>query len=97
MVVHIYRAISWSGEFGESEEMKPRWWPHPDIPYNQMWPDNQFWLHHVSNQDRKHRNILLRLKHFQVLEGRRVRGYFLYNDCSSIARHSVEVVGDLPL
>ena len=48
MVLHIYRATSWSGEARESAEMIPQWWPHPDIPYNKMWPDNQFWLHHVS-------------------------------------------------
>ena len=48
MVIHIYRAISWSGELRESVEMNPQWWSHQDIPYNRMWPDNQFWLHHVS-------------------------------------------------
>ena len=53
MVLHIYRAISWSGEVRESAEMIPQWWPHQDIPYDQMWPDNQFWLHHVSDQDLK--------------------------------------------
>ena len=95
MVLHIYRAISWSGEVRESAEMIPQWWPHQDIPYDQMWPDNQFWLHHVSDQDLK--NLFPSKPHFQVLEGRKVRAYFLYNDCSSIARHSVEVVEDLSL
>ena len=62
MVIHIYRAISWSGELRESVEMNPQWWSHPHIPYSKMWPDNQFWLHHVSIQDVCKLNISFRTK-----------------------------------
>ena len=94
MVLHIYRAISWSGEIKESAEMIPRWWSHSEIPYSKMWPDNQFWLHHVSIKD-SGRKIFSSQQHLEVLQGQKVRAYFLYNDCSSIARHSVEVVENL--
>lgn len=43
-VVHVYLANTWSGEPSESEEMKPRWFSIKEIPYEDMWPDDIFWL-----------------------------------------------------
>ncbi len=43
-VVHIYTTETWSGEPTESEEMKPYWYKVEDIPYNDMWEDDKYWL-----------------------------------------------------
>jgi mutator protein MutT len=40
----VYGGRSWTGESAESEEMAPRWFAIPEIPYGQMWPDDRYWL-----------------------------------------------------
>lgn len=42
--VNIFLARKWTGEPLETEEMKPQWFKFKDIPYDQMWPDDKFWL-----------------------------------------------------
>ncbi len=42
--VHVFRCQNYSGEIIETEEMKPCWFPNPDIPYAEMWPDDIHWL-----------------------------------------------------
>jgi 8-oxo-dGTP pyrophosphatase MutT (NUDIX family) len=45
--VHVYFCSEWTGEPTESEEMSPKWFPVPEIPYSSMWPDDIFWLPRV--------------------------------------------------
>lgn len=42
--VHCYVARKWKGEPSESEEMKPEWFKISEIPYDQMWIDDKYWL-----------------------------------------------------
>jgi 8-oxo-dGTP diphosphatase/2-hydroxy-dATP diphosphatase len=42
--VHIYTTTQFEGEPAESEEMRPRWFAFGEVPYEDMWPDDQFWL-----------------------------------------------------
>ena len=42
--VHVFLARSWDGDPVESEEMRPSWFSHADIPFHQMWPDDIHWL-----------------------------------------------------
>lgn len=42
--VHIFSADQFEGEPFESEEMKPRWFRHNEIPFDDMWPDDKLWL-----------------------------------------------------
>lgn len=42
--VHIFKLTNFSGEPQESEEMKPQWFHVDDIPYRDMWSDDQFWI-----------------------------------------------------
>ena len=42
--VHLFRVNEFSGEPTESEEMRPQWFSHTDIPFHEMWPDDRFWL-----------------------------------------------------
>lgn len=43
-MVHVYFAESWDGEPKESEEMNPKWFSINEIPFENMWPDDIFWL-----------------------------------------------------
>ena len=45
--VHVYFSEVWDGEPSESDEMKPKWFSTKKIPFNQMWPDDIFWLPEV--------------------------------------------------
>jgi len=43
-IVHIYLLRKWNGIPQESNEMIPKWFDTSNIPYNQMWPDDLYWL-----------------------------------------------------
>jgi len=47
MHVHVFIATSWQGDPIESEEMAPQWFLTDQIPYEDMWPDDPFWLPQV--------------------------------------------------
>jgi 8-oxo-dGTP diphosphatase/2-hydroxy-dATP diphosphatase len=36
--------LEFKGSLTESEEMKPKWFHINEIPYNQMWSDDKYWL-----------------------------------------------------
>ena len=42
--VHVYFCEDWVGEPQETEEMKPQWFLTSDILFDQMWPDDIYWL-----------------------------------------------------
>ncbi len=42
--VFVYFSENWENEPKETEEMNPKWFNIKDIPYNNMWPDDPFWL-----------------------------------------------------
>jgi len=44
MHVHVFQASEWEGEPQESEEMAPKWFSLEDIPYEDMWSDDPYWL-----------------------------------------------------
>ena len=46
-LVSVYFSEEWAEEPQESEEMRPQWFSVSDIPYNDMWPDDKFWLPQV--------------------------------------------------
>lgn len=37
--VNVYTTSEWEGTPEESDEMRPRWFPRDEIPYDQMWAD----------------------------------------------------------
>jgi 8-oxo-dGTP pyrophosphatase MutT (NUDIX family) len=47
MHIHVFIATEWTGEPTESEEMVPEWFNQNKIPFNQMWPDDPYWLPQV--------------------------------------------------
>lgn len=42
--VHIFEVTRYSGEPVESEEMEPKWFTTKEIPFAQMWADDEFWF-----------------------------------------------------
>ncbi len=42
--VHIFKAHNFLGEPSESEEMRPQWFDIDKIPFQEMWPDDVYWL-----------------------------------------------------
>lgn len=46
-ITHVFTSKEWEGEIIESEEMRPVWFPISNIPLDQMWIDDKYWLQHV--------------------------------------------------
>ena len=44
MEVNIFSTDSIEGNPMETEEMLPQWFSHAEIPYPDMWADDQYWL-----------------------------------------------------
>lgn len=49
MYVHVYISDKWEGEPVETEEMAPKWFKVDEIPYENMWQDDEYWLPQVLN------------------------------------------------
>ncbi len=41
---HLFAAEDWTGEPGESDEMRPAWHSIRDLPFEQMWADDPHWV-----------------------------------------------------
>jgi len=41
--VHVFQTRSFTGEAVETEEMLPQWYREQEVPYSQMWLDDQYW------------------------------------------------------
>ncbi len=44
MFVHVFRAEEFSGDPAETEEAKPRWFDVEEMPYDEMWQDDELWM-----------------------------------------------------
>lgn len=42
--VHFFKARSYTGNPEEGREMIPKWFNINEIPYDQMWTDDRYWL-----------------------------------------------------
>ena len=42
--VHFYRATKFLGKPKETEEMRPVWFEQNNLPYNEMWLDDKYWM-----------------------------------------------------
>lgn len=42
--VHIFRAMDFEGDPSETEEMEPKWFALSEIPFEQMWYDDKYWV-----------------------------------------------------
>ena len=41
---HLYTCSKWEGDLKETEEMEPHWFNIKEIPYDEMFPDDKYWL-----------------------------------------------------
>ena len=44
LTFYLYNVYDWEGEIVETEEMKPLWVDISSIPYDNMFPDDRYWL-----------------------------------------------------
>lgn len=44
LIVHVFMCDEWDGEPIETEEMRPQWFKKDNIPYDDMWQDDRYWL-----------------------------------------------------
>lgn len=65
--VHIFKVSRFIGEITESEEMRPKWFEFKEIPYNEMWSDDIYWLP-LFLEGQKFRGRFLFDENDQVLE-----------------------------
>lgn len=65
--VHTFRGDTWEGEPIETEEMKPKWYSVDAIPYDEMWPDDRYWIP-LFLENKKFRTKFLFGEKDQVLE-----------------------------
>lgn len=66
-IVHVFITRKWEGEPVESREMKPRWFPVKEIPYDEMWSDDYLWLPRVLQGEKITAKFSFD-KNYQVLE-----------------------------
>lgn len=45
--VHVFRASDFEGIPQETPEAIPLWTPVDRVPFEEMWADDEFWLHHL--------------------------------------------------
>lgn len=56
--VHAFLVRNWEGEPQESDEMKPKWFNLKDIPFEQMWPADIFWIKEILKGKKVKADIL---------------------------------------
>ena len=54
---HLFSGEGIEGEPEETEEMEPRWFGVHEVPYEQMWQDDRFWLPSILGCDGEGRDI----------------------------------------
>jgi mutator protein MutT len=51
-VAHVFLVTAWEGRPTESAEMRPAWFAVGDIPFEQMWQDDVYWMPRVLTGER---------------------------------------------
>ena len=51
-IAHVFISETWEGEPTESEEMRPEWFDFENIPLEEMWAGDKFWLPNVLNGEK---------------------------------------------
>jgi 8-oxo-dGTP pyrophosphatase MutT (NUDIX family) len=42
--VHVFKLLDFSDNLIETEEMRPQWFFFDEIPFSEMWPDDEYWF-----------------------------------------------------
>ena len=59
IVAHVFVATDYRGTPSETDEAIPHWFDLDQVPYEQMWADDQFWLPGVLRGGKRARAICL--------------------------------------
>jgi 8-oxo-dGTP diphosphatase len=51
-VVSVFVGERWTGEPSRTDEIDPEWFPVDDLPLNEMWDDERYWLPRVLDGER---------------------------------------------
>ena len=43
-LVHVFKAENYSGQPEESDEARPEWFNIDNLPFDDMWPDDKYWI-----------------------------------------------------
>lgn len=65
--MHIFKVTDFEGEPVETEEMKPEWFNVNEIPFSEMWPDDEYWIP-LFLEGRKFRGRFVFDKSFNLLD-----------------------------
>jgi len=52
MHVQVFRSFDFEGDPIETEEANPLWFPIDEIPFDEMWEDDQYWLREMIEGQR---------------------------------------------
>lgn len=58
MHVHVFVADGYTGEPRESDEAEPVWMDVHELPYDEMWPDDRYWMPLMLDGARFHGTFL---------------------------------------
>ncbi|NIA04125.1 MAG: NUDIX domain-containing protein [Nitrospiraceae bacterium] len=53
-IVFVFYVDSFEGSVSETDEIRPKWVPVNEIPYDEMWSDDPVWLPYVLKGKRIH-------------------------------------------
>ena len=65
--IHVFQAMTFSGTVSESEEMRPEWFSETDIPFKQMWLDDELWYPYLLKNN-KFKGYFLFKGHEKILD-----------------------------
>lgn len=65
--VHVFCTDKFEGKVEESEEMRPQWFAHSEIPFGNMWKDDAQWLP-LLLQGKNFRGAFMFDSHNNILE-----------------------------
>lgn len=51
---HVFTTNRWQGEPTETEEMKPQWFSKNSLPFEEMWPDDKYWVPRMLAGEKLH-------------------------------------------
>ncbi|XP_005109226.2 7,8-dihydro-8-oxoguanine triphosphatase isoform X2 [Aplysia californica] len=47
--VHVFDTWDYMNSPVETEEMRPQWYGEKEVPFGEMWPDDEYWFPHMLN------------------------------------------------
>ncbi len=59
-ICHLFLIHEYLGEPVETEEMRPQWFSVDSLPYDQMWPDDPYWIPLVLSGKKVRGSFVLR-------------------------------------